>query len=139
MKEEKTSDTIDSDNLRLAMETGTLPPSGELERYFLSQTARQMLPLAQRLERAIRRMQHPSRSVIRHLDPFAAKWFEKRERNAIHTDIVDIRYRIQVRAHSLLQIKYRIVLPYPHKQPGYLEDVRQRQGTRQWKRVSRKI
>lgn len=139
MKEEKTPDTIDSDNLRLAMETGTLPPSGELERYFLPQTARQMLPLAQQLEHAIRRMQHPSRSVIRHLDPFAAKWFEKRERNAIHTDIADIRYRIQVRAHSLLQIKYRIVLPYPHKQPGYLEDVRQRQGARQWERVSYKM
>ena len=45
MKEERTPDMIDSDNLRLAMETGTLPPSGELERYFLPQTARQMLPL----------------------------------------------------------------------------------------------
>ena len=48
MKEERTPGMIDSDNLRLAMETGTLPPSGELERYFLPQTARQMLPLAQR-------------------------------------------------------------------------------------------
>ena len=35
MKEERTPGMIDSDNLRLAMETGTLPPSGELERYFL--------------------------------------------------------------------------------------------------------
>ena len=130
---------IDSDNLRLAMESGTLPPSGELERYFLPSTARQMQSLAQQLESAVRRMHNPTGSMTRHLDPFAAKWLEKRERNTALTDIADIRYRIQVRAHSLLHIKYRIVHPYPHRQPGYLEDVRQRQGTHEWAKVSRKM
>lgn len=139
MKEEKTPDTIDSDNLRLAMETGTLPPVQELERYFLPQTARQMLPLAQRLEHAIRRMQHPSRSVIRHLDPFAAKWFEKRERNAAQTDVVSIRHRIQMQAHRLLQTEYNITLPRPYRLPEHLEDMRQRQGVRQWNHKSHRL
>lgn len=139
MEEEKNTDRNDSENLRLAMETGTLPPSGELERYFLPSIARQMLPLALQLESAVRRMHNPTGSMTRHLDPFAAKWLEKRERNTAVTDIGDIRYRIQVRAHSLLHIKYRIVHPYPHRQPGYLEDVRQRQGTREWAKVSRKM
>lgn len=139
MKEEKILDSHEEDNLRLAMESGTLPPSGELDRYFLPSTARQMQSLAQQLESAVRRMHNPTGSMTRHLDPFAAKWLEKRERNTALTDIADIRYRIQVRAHSLLHIKYRIVHPYPHRQPGYLEDVRQRQGSRQWRRLSRKI
>lgn len=139
MEEEKNTDRNDSENLRLAMETGTLPPAGELERYFLPPTARQMLPLALQLESAVRRMHNPTGSMTRHLDPFAAKWLEKRERNTALTDIADIRYRIQVWAHSLLHIKYRIVHPYPHRRPGYLEDARQRQGSRQWKRLSRKI
>ena len=139
MKEEKILDSHEEDNLRLAMETGTLPPSGELERYFLPSTARQMQSLALQLESAVRRMHNPTGSMTRHLDPFAAKWLEKRERNTALTDIADIRYRIQVRAHSLLHIKYRIVHPYPHRQPGYLEDVRQRQGTREWAKVSRKM
>lgn len=139
MKEEKILDSHEEDNLRLAMESGTLPPSGELERYFLPPTARQMQSLALQLESAVRRMHNPTGSMTRHLDPFAAKWLEKRERNTALTDIADIRYRIQVRAHSLLHIKYRIVHPYPHRQPGYLEDVRQRQGSRQWRRLSCKI
>lgn len=139
MKEEKIPENNDFENLRLAMETGTLPPAGELERYFLPSTTRQMQPLAQQLESAVRRMKNPSRSVTRHLDPFAAKWLEKRERNTALTDIADIRYRIQLRAHSLLQTAYCVTFPRPYKQPGYLEDVRQRQGTREWAKVSRKM
>ena len=77
MKEEKILDSHEEDNLRLAMESGTLPPSGELERYFLPPTARQMLPLALQLESAVRRMHNPTGSMTRHLDPFAAKWLEK--------------------------------------------------------------
>lgn len=139
MKEEKILDSHEEDNLRLAMESGTLPPSGELERYFLPSTARQMLPLALQLESAVRRMHNPTGSMTRHLDPFAAKWFEKREHNAAIADIADIRYRIQLRAHSLLQTAYCVTFPRPYRQPGYLEDVRQRQGSRQWRRLSRKI
>lgn len=139
MKEERTPGMIDSDNLRLAMETGTLPPSGELERYFLPRTARQMLPLAQRLESVVRRMQHPSRSVTRYLDPFAAKWFEKRERNAAQTDVVSIRHRIQMQAHRLLQTEYSITLAHPYRLPEHQEDMRQRQGSRQWGDKSRRL
>ena len=139
MEEEKNTDRNDSENLRLAMETGTLPPAGELERYFLPSIARQMLPLALQLESAVRRMHNPTGSVTRHLDPFAAKWLEKRERNTALTDIADIRYRIQLRAHRLLQTAYCVTFPRPYKQPGYLEDVRQRRGTREWAKVSRKM
>lgn len=73
MKEEKILDSHEEDNLRLAMETGTLPPSGKLDRYFLPSTARQMQSLAQQLESAVRRMHNPTGSMTRHLDPFAAK------------------------------------------------------------------
>ena len=126
MKEERTPDMIDSDNLRLAMETGTLPPSGELKRYFLPSTARRMLPLAQH-------------SAMRSLDPFAAKWFEKRERNAALGDIVRIRHRIQMQAHRLLQTEYNITLARPYRLPEHQEDMRQRQESRQWSDKSRRL
>ena len=138
MKEERTPDMIDSDNLRLAMETGTLPPSGELKRYFLPSTARRMLPLAQQLECAVQRIQHPSHSAMRSLDPFAAKWFEKRERNAA-LDIVRIRHRIQMQAHRLLQTEYNITLARPYRLPEHQEDMRQRQESRQWSDKSRRL
>lgn len=51
MKEERTPDMIDSDNLRLAMETGTLPPSGELKALF---SARRPLGGCCRLPAAVR-------------------------------------------------------------------------------------
>ena len=110
MKEERTPDMIDSDNLRLAMETGTLPPSGELERYFLPQTARQMLPFAQQLEC-----------------------------DAAQTDVVSIRHRIQMQAHRLLQTEYSITLARPYRLPEHQEDMRQRQGSRQWGDKSRRL
>ena len=139
MKEERTSDMIDSVNLRLAIETGTLPPSGELERYFLPSTARRMLPLAQQLENAVRRQQNPSHSAMRSLDPFAAKWLEKRERNAALSDIVRIRHRIQMQAHRLLQTEYSITLARPYRLPEHQEDMRQRQGSRPWSDKSRRL
>ena len=132
MKEERSPDMIDSDNLRLAMETATLPPSGELERYFLPSTARRMLSFAQQLECAVQRMQHPSHSAMRSLDPFAAKWLEKRERNAALSDIVRIRHRI-------LQTEYNITLARPYRLPEHQEDMRQRQGSRQWSDKSRRL
>ena len=139
MKEERSPDMIDSDNLRLAMETATLPPSGELERYFLPSTARRMLSFAQQLECAVQRMQHPSHSAMRSLDPFAAKWLEKRERNAALSDIVRIHHRIQMQAHRLLQTEYNITLARPYRLPEHQEDMRQRQGSRQWSDKSRRL
>ncbi len=124
---------VEMTRMRKVMDTGTLPSSQDMFRHFTKAHSRRFLPLARELEAAIQNYRSHRITRSKFLDPIMAKIISRHDLNSALHNIVNVRYRIQMHAYSILRQEYRITIPRPSRLPEAREEERQRQSEREWR------